>query len=232
MSWFKVDDRFWSHPKTAALSDGAVALWIRAGSWSAGHLTDGFVPDSTLRFFRARRRSADELVAAGLWLIADGGFVFHDWAAYQPSKAQVTARREATKTRVDQWRAGKSNGVTDSSTVAGSNASPDPTRTRPVSKDTPSAAKRGSRLPDGWMPSPELIGAAKVYAPSVNLQTETENFRDWWAAKAGAGAVKVDWDATWRGWMRRAHERNVERGWKPGASEPWQGMRVLGGPEQ
>lgn len=67
MAWFKVDDHFWSHPKTADLSDAATSLWLRAGSWSAGHLTDGRVPVSMLRMFRARRRSADELVTAGLW---------------------------------------------------------------------------------------------------------------------------------------------------------------------
>ena len=147
MPWFKVDDHFWSHPKTSPLSDGATALWLRAGSWSSGHLTDGVVPVSMLRMFRARRRSADELVTAGLWSNAGDTFVFTSWHEYQPSKVQVEARREATKTRVNTWREGKSNGVTETFTGAPRNAPPDPTRPDPtrstskeVLKDSRSAA--------------------------------------------------------------------------------------------
>jgi len=97
--------------------------------------------------FRARRRSADELVTAGLWSHAGDTFVFTSWHEYQPSKAQVEARREATKTRVNTWREGKSNGVTETFTGAPRNAPPDPTRPDPtrstskeVLKDSRSAA--------------------------------------------------------------------------------------------
>lgn len=144
MAWFKVDDRFWSHPKTADLSDGATALWIRAGSWASGHLTDGVVPASMLRLFRARRRSADELVAVGLWSIAGDTFVFNSWDEYQPLKAQVEAKREATKTRVNAWRERVGNGVTGASQQEGRNAPPDPTRpdpTRPIKKATADTSK-------------------------------------------------------------------------------------------
>lgn len=43
--------------------------------------------------------------------------------------------------------------------------------------------------------------------PSVDLCAEYECFCDYWHAKAGSNAVKVDWDATWRNWIRRAAER-------------------------
>jgi hypothetical protein len=29
-----------------------------------------------------------------------------------------------------------------------------------------------------------------------------EQFRDYWSAKAGSGATKLDWQATWRNWVR------------------------------
>lgn len=137
MSWFKVDDHFWSHPKTAELSDAATALWLRAGSWSAGHLTDGRVPMSMLRMFRARRRSADELVNVGLWTIDGDAFVFHAWHEYQPSKSQVEAKREATRNRVNAWRERHGNGVTNESQGDDRNAPPDPTRPGPSRKEIP-----------------------------------------------------------------------------------------------
>jgi hypothetical protein len=44
MTWFKIDDSFYDHPKVFDAPDCAVALWTRAGTWSARNLTDGFVP--------------------------------------------------------------------------------------------------------------------------------------------------------------------------------------------
>jgi hypothetical protein len=29
-----------------------------------------------------------------------------------------------------------------------------------------------------------------------------DSFRDFWIAKAGTGGVKLDWQATWRNWIR------------------------------
>jgi len=129
MPWFKVDDRFWSHPVTSELSDAATALWIRAGSWSACHLTDGEIPKSKLKAFGSRMRAAQELVDAGLWSYSATSetFSIQNWARYQPEKASVLKKREDTKKRVNDWRTGKSNAVTESV----SNTSPDPTRTQP-----------------------------------------------------------------------------------------------------
>ena len=48
MPWFKVDDRLAHHPKVMAVGNAAMGLWVRAGSWSAAHLTDGYVPTELL----------------------------------------------------------------------------------------------------------------------------------------------------------------------------------------
>lgn len=93
--WFKVDDSFFSNPKTAMLSDGATALWLRAGSWSAQQLTDGFIPARMLPMFRGSDDSVNELCDVGLWE-RDGerdGYLFHDWSDYQPDGEEVDALR-------------------------------------------------------------------------------------------------------------------------------------------
>jgi hypothetical protein len=41
----------------------------------------------------------------------------------------------------------------------------------------------------------------------VNGRLETEKFINYWRAKSGATATKVDWPATWRNWMITAAER-------------------------
>lgn len=198
MSWFKVDDHFWSHPKTAELSDGATALWLRAGSWAAGHLTDGVVPASMLRMFRSRRRSAEELVAVGLWSAVGDTFVFTSWHEYQPSKAQVEARREATKTRVNTWREGKSNGVTETSTPVPRNAPPGPARPDPARKEA-KASLREHLLPADWAPTAAHIAKAKEL--SVDLSREAEVFR---LHAESRGRKAVNWNSAFSMWLTKA----------------------------
>lgn len=93
--WFKVDDSFFSNPKTAMLSDGATALWLRSGSWSAQQLTDGFIPARMVPMFRGSDDSVRELCDVGLWERDDerDGYRFHDWSDYQPDGEEVDALR-------------------------------------------------------------------------------------------------------------------------------------------
>ena len=106
--WFKVDDSFFSNPKTAMLSDGATALWLRSGSWSAQQLTDGFIPARMVPMFRGSDDSVRELCDVGLWERDDerDGYWFHDWSDYQPDGEEVDAlrrkRSEAGKRGADR----------------------------------------------------------------------------------------------------------------------------------
>ena len=54
--------------------------------------------------------------------------------------------------------------------------------------------KRASRLPDTWHPRAE---------DGIDNQ-ELAKFRDYWKAVPGQKGVKLDWDATWRNWLRTA----------------------------
>lgn len=63
---------------------------------------------------------------------------------------------------------------------------------------------KGTRLPDGWQPDEaDMLKLSREF-PGFNLASELENFRDYWTAKAGAAATKMDWRATYRIWMRKA----------------------------
>jgi len=130
MAWFKVDDGWWSHPKILQLSDSAQALWMRAGSWSMKHLTDGDVPAFALPLLGAKPKPVAELVAVGLWLEVATGYQFHDWAKYQPSRESVERERESAAERKRVSRV-KSQG--ESRRDSGSpSAFPDPTRPDPT----------------------------------------------------------------------------------------------------
>ena len=126
MVWFKVDDAFWAHPKTLALSDAAVALWVRAGSYCAQHLTDGAVPAAVLGMMRSDEFVAAELVGAGLWIQTRDGYLFHDWEKYQPTRESIEAEREASRERQRQSRERRHGSVTRDS------HRPDPARPDPT----------------------------------------------------------------------------------------------------
>jgi len=104
MTWFKVDDKFWSHRKVRGLSSDAVALWVKAGSYCGDHLTDGLVEHADVGFLGASKDAAEELVRAGLWLHHVSGYQFHDWDKYQPTRAKVEETRAKTKERVARSR--------------------------------------------------------------------------------------------------------------------------------
>ena len=92
MAWFKIDDHLYSHPKWMALPKPARALWVTAGSWCAGQLLDG------------TRAEARRLVEAGLWEEIENGYLFHDWAEYQPVRQAVMDKRAKDAERLRKWR--------------------------------------------------------------------------------------------------------------------------------
>lgn len=65
--------------------------------------------------------------------------------------------------------------------------------------------KRGSRIPDRFILSAEMKAWAADEVPGLDVVAHTREFVDFWRAKSGRDATKVDWVATWRNWMRKAH---------------------------
>ena len=155
MPFFQVDDQFHSHPKTAWLSDGAVALWTRAGSHCAAYLTDGFVDDAAVRRLGGKKRAIDELLtirpphASPLWIRVEGGYQFHDWDQYQPTAEEVKQNRRKARERMKTVRANKGRTLDDGSQkvrIAQSN----PSHSIPINKtDTSSPVlETGASGPD------------------------------------------------------------------------------------
>lgn len=163
MTWFKVDDSFSDHPKLLGVLDArgganAIVLWIRAGSWSAKHLTEGFIPDHILRSLGGKPAQAELLCRhfppfkSGLWERVDGGYQFHDWLTYQPTKQDVTAQRERNREKQARYRDRKK---------AEKSAETSPPVTRCV---TGNAVDHGDRsiTPPPTRPDPLISGRARI----------------------------------------------------------------------
>lgn len=140
MTWFKVDDAFAFHLKVIRAGNSAIGLWVRAGSWSAQQLTDGLIPADMVAALGGNTADVEHLVDVGLWEESPGGYKFHDWHDFQPSKASVELEREQARKRKQAWRESKRNAVrptgtpsgTDGVTHKGTNGGVTPTPSRPV----------------------------------------------------------------------------------------------------
>lgn len=138
MSWVRVDDKAWSHPKFASLSGNAVKLWLFALCWSNGHETDGHIPTQVLRILGGNKSDAAALCAAGLWIKIDAGWEIHDFLKYQPSAEENRRRREA------KAEAGRTGGLR--SAQARGQAKPKQNPSTCLDSATTSATTSGSNL--------------------------------------------------------------------------------------
>lgn len=139
--WFKVDDNLAFHRKVVAAGNGAMGLWVRAGSWCGQHLTDGFIPDHMISILGTTAQRS-KLINVGLWEEVPGGCQFHGWneKGRQPTSKAVLEEREKAAGRQAKYRTGSykdpqvtasSNAVTSSSVTASVTGVVTPTPTRP-----------------------------------------------------------------------------------------------------
>jgi uncharacterized protein YdaU (DUF1376 family) len=63
-------------------------------------------------------------------------------------------------------------------------------------------SQRGSRLATNWVLPDDWEYWANKERPDLNAKQVAEQFRDFWCAKPGKDGVKLDWQATWRNWVR------------------------------
>lgn len=90
-----------------------------------------------------------------------------------------------------------------------------PHQTAPADADA-KPNKRGTRIPDDWQPARTKgnIEAEEGHTPEW-LRNELAKFRDYWTAKTGQSATKLDWQATWRNWIRNANDFQKPRNNQP-----------------
>lgn len=237
MAFFQMDDKFHSELRVMQAGTAAFGLYARCGDWVADHLMDGFVPAEVAANF-GTREWIERLLAAGLWLPADGGYTMPDYLERHGnwSAEKIRAHRAAAAERQARARERKAGSqhddtsrresrVTHTVSHAVSHSSPShpipshevpPTDSLRSSVPPEGAAdaepakpkpKRGTRIPADFALTGEMRDWGKTHFPHVNGETETEAFIDYWRGAPGQRGTKLDWQATWRNWIRRAAER-------------------------
>lgn len=173
MSWFKVDDGFYDHPKVEELPNAAVGLWVKAGTWCAKHETDGVIPASRVKALKGTASQIRALIECGLWCetttsLGAKAYSFRDWLDYQPSREEREEERASWREKKRKSRRQKLDnrrkienvhrGVPEMSpegTPEGvpemSGTIPDPTRPDPTNSGSTSQPTTGSRGDADWL---------------------------------------------------------------------------------
>lgn len=172
MVWFKVDDNLAFHHKAMAAGNPAIGMWVRAGSFCAQQLTDGFVPDHMVPTLGTKALAA-KLVAAGLWHRVRNGFQFHEWETYQPTKSEVEKKRAEARDRMGRNRQNSRVGSSDvrANTERTSDAVT-PTPSRPVPTHAAAAASEPAGSSSDALPGDVEILRSKLaaYTALANLR--------------------------------------------------------------
>jgi pyocin large subunit-like protein len=66
-------------------------------------------------------------------------------------------------------------------------------------------ATRGTRIPEDFTITPDMVNWARENAPLVDGKVATATFIDHWKS-ATRNAIKRDWSAAWRNWLRKDQE--------------------------
>lgn len=116
MTWFKVDDTAYGHPKVLKAGNPALGLWVRCGAYAAQHLTEGVISGVVAQLYGTAPQ-VRRLIAAGLWhehghtcphpkckQPAPGDYYMHDFLIYNPTRAAVETGREAAADRQKRAR--------------------------------------------------------------------------------------------------------------------------------
>lgn len=174
---------FTRDPRMIAAGWQARAVYVEAMLYCRENLTDGLIDRLALIFWmpdmpvKARAKLLDRLADVGALAIVDQGWRFpsHVWSKWNPSKADVEAKREAEAQRKAEWRARRraESGVSPNGTDSGHRvtATDGPRQTeRETKRETETKGKRETEREN-------YSSSSKVNLGSDEAETTTEDLR-------------------------------------------------------
>ena len=192
--WFRFYDDTINDPKILKLSEAM--RWYWTALLCVASKNNGTLPalDDIAIQLRVTAAKATEiistLVKATLLDKIETGFTPHNWNGRQ-YKSDVSTER-VKRFRKQQRNVSETPPDTDTDTDT------------EAEKKVESARKRGARLAEDWTPAQIDLNEAVCKIGDARVGEELLKFKDYWKAQPGQRGVKLDWDATWRNWIRNA----------------------------
>ena len=107
----------------------------------------------------------------------------------------------------------------DDSELISSGYQVDALEKRREEREESAANKKATRLAEDWEPSDSLIAFMRANRPDLNPQHVVLRFTNYWHAKTGRDATKLDWDKTFQNWVLNEKEGKA----KPASLDPFAG---------
>ena len=215
---FNIGD-YQSH--TSHLSDIEDLVYRRLLDWY--YLHECPIPLDEAQVSRQiRMRSHTESIAIVLqeyFERTDDGWIHHR-ANKEIAKADDKSEKASASAKA-RWSKKDANALpTQSESNATHNTLPITQDTKPIKEN-----KKGSRLSQDWFLTKSLGDWATQERPDLDVRQVAEQFKDYWIAQPGQKGVKLDWDATWRNWVRntkavKANPADIVRLTVPSKNEP------------
>jgi uncharacterized protein YdaU (DUF1376 family) len=173
---------------------------------------DGYLPHDEKKLQRVARCGRDwPRVWASIrhYFTVDGDKITQDRLAKElqkvASKREVNAQHGARGGKAKALK--NNNAALANAIVSLKQPEPEPEESKREANASPKT-KRGSRLsPDWFLPMEWGEWAVSQGLDPGTIRSEADRFRDYWCAKPGQHGVKLDWQATWRNWIRSAKDR-------------------------
>lgn len=211
MAWFRVYDTLIDNPKVMRLKPelfrALISLWCIAKRYG-GALPHVHDIAFALRVNESKVAAwVDELKRAGLVDEAsDGTILPHDWNEHQYESDSSTSRVKKHRLKQKEVVTGNADETLHETHQSRTEQKTEQSRAEVEASQAP-PRPRASRLADDWFPSDaDRAFAIELGLLPAHLAIEADKFGDYWRAKSGKDATKLDWSATWRNWCRKALE--------------------------
>lgn len=233
-------NNFWQHPKVMPLSDRAFRAFVEMNGYSRMNDLDGRIPAKVAGMMWSAE-ALEELVGSHpdrpLVVEGEGEYILREYAEHQMTVAAVEELRRARsrsgrRGAAVRWE-GREHSEADpeggeasehgkpvaSAMANGSQADGKPIteyrdRDQLASKEAsggPRKELRGTRIQEPFNVTPEMVQWARDRCPLVDGQRSTERFTNYFAAKSGREAIKIDWVRTWKNWLLKDQEEAERR---------------------
>lgn len=194
--WFRLYSEFAHDPKVQMLSEAMQRRYVMLMCLRCSEVLET-LHETEIAF--QLRLSTEELEQTKQLFISKN-FIDKHWNLLNWDKRQFVS--DSSTMRVAKHRNKKKQVSNADETLQKrqSNAIDTDTDTEQIQKKVNN--KRGSRLAQDWFLSKSMGDWATQERPDLDARQVAEQFKDYWVAQAGQKGVKLDWDATWRNWVR------------------------------
>ena len=194
--WFRLYSEFAHDPKVQMLSEAMQRRYVMLLCLRCSEVLET-LHETEIAF--QLRLSTEELEQTKQLFISKN-FIDKHWNLLNWDKRQFVS--DSSTMRVAKHRSKKKqvSNVDETLQKRPSNAIDTDTDTEQIQKRVNN--KRGSRLAQDWVLNKSMGDWATQERPDLDVRQVAEQFKDYWVAQAGQKGVKLDWDATWRNWIR------------------------------